>query len=151
MPDTVRSGVYRHYRGDYYQVLFVGFLDDDVPAADVDLHVEFSIAAEQVYVSLQPGAVGRVPLFVARAHAQMRRALRVAVYVPLYAHKPGRRISVRPVSEFDQLVPEVCVTCRGTGEVFNGASCAYCRGSGVGKDDVPRFTYVGDAIPQENR
>lgn len=153
-------GVFRHYRDErFYQALFVADLVDDVLAADVDLAVfveaqpDGYVAPDGVRVGLSPrcevgGVLSFLVLFVARSHGAMAKGTRVYCYLPLYADKPGRRISVRPVSEWTEQVVAVCVTCRGSGKGFDLlVNCHYCKGSGDAPELVQRFQYVGDTVP----
>ncbi len=139
-----QSGVYQHYKeGRFYQLLFTAKAPRPVEAADEDLLV-YLMGAPDGFCSpmgpfVQPAkkssgtdvaeALGDrgVVLFTARSHGAIRAGDVVCVYVPLYADKPGRRISVRPVSEWvEQIVtlsdPFREVTAR-------------------------RFTYVGQTVP----
>lgn len=98
-----------------------------------------------VYQHFKDGHYYQV-LFVARHHVTDEP---MAVYLPLYTHKPGRRISVRDAKDFHELVPKPCVTCKGSGKGFSDhVSCHYCKGEGHDGTKIARFTYVGQAIPQ---
>lgn len=156
-----KQGVYRHFRdGRYYQVLWTARLEEDVEKADIDLRVcgtledwrsdAFSVSGGEYFVSTHGGyGHGVLPLFEARSHGPMKAGERVVVYIPLYADKPGRRIGVRPMKEFNELVGmKPCPHCGATGTEaceFDGMWTA----RHAKRDDslvIPRFTYVGQEI-----
>jgi hypothetical protein len=156
-------GIYKHFKdGRYYQVLWQATLEEEVAAADVDLQIsvvlldQFKPDAAFFVASRVTGGKwnGVVPLLVARSHSPMKKGNPVVVYVPLYADKPGRRISVRAVAEFNELVDKPCVTCAGKGWLNSAFSdpwkCPGCCGAGSVEGfepKVPRFSYIGDVIP----
>jgi hypothetical protein len=102
------SGVYKHHKdGRFYQVLFVA----DVVYAGVRKDQDVDVFVNNARVSVAAGGwlesdnrrhiVGPIALFTARGHADYGPGTTCAVYVPLYTDKPGRRISVRAVADFD--------------------------------------------------
>lgn len=111
----LKDGVYKHDGdGRYYQVLFVAELMDDIKK-DGDLYVYANHSAggtyeSQSYARLHVFANKKIDdvktgenylyLFSARAHADYAKEIAVAVYVPLYTDKPGRRVSVRDANDF---------------------------------------------------
>ena len=161
-----KPGVYRHYKdGHYYQVLFVAYFDGPTEGlkADQDVFIAYD---ENPGLGRQPFLTARSDspeewrsngidwlfyLFTARAHAHYSPGTHVAVYCPLYANKPGRRISVRDVYEFTE---EVCSDC-GAGKRTDLADLPeplrrqyeniHLEGAARW---IPRFTYVGDTIPE---
>jgi hypothetical protein len=152
MDQELKPGVYQHKDGDFYQVLFVAHLQCDVKKDD-DVDITITDDALAFYALKRPGVGSRGGeqrerlVLTARAHADyvlFRGAgaqddphpgdpLDVAVYVPLYAHKPGRRISVRRVADFNE---EIVLECEMGDE-------------GLPTKTVNRFTYIGDVIPPE--
>lgn len=143
--DDVKPGVYRHYKdGLYYQVLFTATLNHGVKQDD-PLDVFVVIDEDTAHLFAEPAAVNWraawdfpvTYLFTARSHEDYvvdgDDPLDLVIYVPLYAHKPGRRIAARSVKEFVEMVPE---------QVQNHNDFP-SKGA-----LIPRFTYVGDVIPQ---
>lgn len=155
MSAELKSGIYRHYAdGRYYQVLFVATLngavakDEDVdvfvPAEDVGIHAAAARSAWKAAWEAENFATQY--LFTARAHADYRvpayNPLDVAIYVPLYSDKPGRRISVRAVAEFNE---RMCGYC---GKVLDHQHVDGYGGDGSSISATARFTYVGGVIPE---
>lgn len=146
--ERLESGVYRHYKeGRFYLLLFTAKAPRAVEVADEDLLVYLMGAPGSFAtptgpfvqpVKTQSGDIaehlgGRgVALFIARSHGPIRAGDVVCVYVPLYADKPGRRISVRPISEWTEMVPKASIV------VPSAPTPAVVR--------VPRFTYVGQTV-----
>lgn len=151
--EDLKPGVYRHSKeGRFYQLLRVAELDYEAVAADevIEVYVlgardgyspprgPFALPASAVANDLRAEIDGMgLILETARAHGPMKRGERVAIYVPLYADKPGRRISVRPVSEWTGQVHVRLEACP-----ENDPQCA-------GVHWKRRFEYVGDVIPAE--
>lgn len=94
-----------------------------------------------VYQHFKDGHYYQV-LFVARHHVTDEP---MAVYLPLYTHKPGRRISVRDVKDFHEIVTTDATFTEACGEhhVHSGG----CGGGYTPGVKVKRFTYVGQVIP----
>ena len=138
----LKPGVYRHYKdGRFYLLLWTAELVERVDAADVDLFVYLPSVEDTPNVSPDAQHVIDALLCTARSHGPMRRDTRVCVYVPLYADKPGRRISVRPAAEWIEAVDvhEMVPVAEGPdGRVLE---------QDVGRP-VPRFEYVGQTVPQ---
>lgn len=156
----LKPGVWRHYKdGRFYLVLFVARVtqSDLVDAADVELRV-WVVPPDTFGVSRGGGyGEGIVSLFTARAHGRLTEGQYCAVYVPLYADKPGRRISVRPVAEFNEMVSvpaEKCQECDDGHWYDPGAGrdhrCDACKGTGIKTPahSTARFTFIGDEVPQ---
>lgn len=147
----LKSGVYRHYAdGRFYQVLFVAtctqFDTAPINRADLDLLVYAESGTSRHPKPWGPYVVINEPtadiphilrLFVARSHGPLKYDTKVAVYVPLYHDKPGRRISVRAVDEFNERIATPCKVGFADGCTTDPAKGHY----------VNRFTYVGDTVP----
>ena len=110
---TLKKGIYKKSER-FYQLLFVATLQGSV-YEDGDVVVYVRAEPDGVKFYAIGGAVAAFEqvfkdppqergLFVARAHADIETSevfeAEVAVYVPLYADKPGRRISVREAMDF---------------------------------------------------
>lgn len=132
----VERGVYKHFRGGFYQLLFGAALVDDVEAADVTLYAYKNMQEVRV-VSLREHPD---PDAIARAHGPMKRGEIVCVYVPLTAAMPGRRISVRPLAEWEERQAIACKTGFADGCTTDPEKGHY----------VARFEYVGQTVPQKS-
>lgn len=141
-------GVYKHIRGGFYQLLFVAKLKADIATSDVDLCVYVDGAPDGYSAPLGPfvspdltdGRDYALTLATARAHGPMRSGDVVCVYVPLYADKPGRRISVRPLAEWEERQAIACKTGFADGCTTDPEKGHY----------VARFEYVGQTVPQKS-
>lgn len=112
-----KSGVYRHYKlgpdgkPRFYQLLFVAdFWGREAVEADTTLAVvidydgplqdDDGVPVLRIEDATDDPTVTTIPLLMARAHGRIEPHTDCAVYVPLNADKPGRRISVRPLVEW---------------------------------------------------
>lgn len=161
----LKPGVYRHYKGDYYLVLWVAKLLEGRLQKDQDAHV-FVDPDDGGYWVSPASETGDIRLLTARSHGDYARgdlwnpSIELAVYVPLYSSKPGRRISVRAVSEFAEEICSDCGVVQGTMGTPEGAGRLVCKNpDGLARHHpkgpdafahafTQRFTYVGDTIPE---
>lgn len=153
MDSELKPGVYRHYAdGRFYLVLFVATSldyydvakDDDVAVLadyddDTDAYEIYLCRMKDFAKIRQSNYGGLKPLLIARAHADYKADSddTFAVYVPLYHDKPGRRISVRAVAEFNEKIATPCKVGFADGCTTDPAKGHY----------VNRFTYLGDVVP----
>ena len=102
---VVRAGLYRHYKGNAYRVLFVAkwVWDGRSPTADAELLV---IARPEPCVQLKSGSSGLYgkPLFTARWSSNTNdvgEGLPIVIYVALYG---DGRVAARRLDEFEERV-----------------------------------------------
>lgn len=103
----LQEGIYSHFKdGHLYQVLFLAeLIYDKVEQNDaVAIYVNESLDIRAYAAYMTPDFPSRL-LFTGRAHGLIQPGTTCVIYVPLYAHKPGRRVAVRPLSEFIELMP----------------------------------------------
>ena len=188
-----KPGVYRHYKPGpdgkprFYQLLFVAGFTGPSARADDDLLVFVEaerdgyaapsnfFASLELFAGREDGDETTMPftaLFKARSHGPVAASRAgvacesVCVYVPLYADKPGRRISVRPVAEWVEQIDDT--RCGGsfrhdyihkeTWALHGGRKMCEVRCRSCNKDKpvntldtsaltMPRFEHIGDTIP----
>ena len=104
----VTAGLYKHYKGNVYRVLFVAkwVWDGRVPAADADVLV---IARPEPCVQLKSGGglYGK-PLFTAKWSSNtyaVGEGLPIVIYVALYG---DGRVAARRLDEFEERVDAPC-------------------------------------------
>ncbi len=105
----VTPGLYKHYKGNSYRVLFCAVWRERVtPADDVEVVLGCDSTGRELY-ACAVGSSGQVPaadLLLARwsGNTHIEYAETVVVYVALYGIG---RVSVRPVREFEGQVPRL--------------------------------------------
>lgn len=139
-----RQGVYRHYKPGpdgkprYYQLLWTAELVADVGAED-PLYVcaAWRVREGAWEFFIRPTAPSASLVLVkARAHTPMKAGTVCCVYVPLYADKPGLRVSVRPLLEWtERMGVEPASNANG------GSTCDVML-------FVSRFEWVGETIEE---